>query len=158
MLLKSFILLVSIPGLLAAPSFENPATGSIITRSDNETIVEPNDMSIMSGCTQETCPDYDATVDLYERAVAPAVVHYNVRVNNCGQCVRKKSSKDGCVSFNLCNKKHEICVDRKKERMHWFENGKKWCYKVTKHDQIWCGRGIGNMRIFSKSNEINCNW
>lgn len=128
MLFETSILLLFIPGLLAAPSTNSLNTGDIITRSDDDTSVEPVDFTTLSGCSQGDCPDHDVTVDFLQIDSRFDTIR-QIRVNNCGRCVKFKTSKDGCVDFDLCSKKHSICMDRGKSRMHWIENGKKWCYK-----------------------------
>jgi hypothetical protein len=120
-----------------------------------------------SACDQGDCPDFNAGFDfLTQRFVnafqgSPIITFaYAGRVNDCGQCHRLFTSKDGCFDFTSCGRAQQICVDSGKARAHriWKDNGHKTCYRADRHDYGNCGVGLTNSIIWSSGAETACNW
>ena len=124
------------------------------------------ELSVRSGCKQGTCPDNKAPFDFMNRFWQDyssehnlAWYTYNIRVDDCGQCVSKKTSSDGCADFTSCGRKQNICVDTSKRRAHriWKDKNVKECYSLH-YDQIGsCGLAKGS-DFHWPSKKIKCNW
>ncbi|OBT97446.1 hypothetical protein VE01_04415 [Pseudogymnoascus verrucosus] len=125
-----------------------------------------------TGCSQGTCPDYNAGVDLiYQWTVIPqpgvggappiplVTMGYHGRWNHCDKCGRVSSSGDGCFSFTGCGVKQDVCIDTKNGRMHriYKDTGRKKCWAIKYHNLGECGF-VKQTNIWEPTNEIPCNW
>ncbi|TQV92762.1 hypothetical protein V2A60_009225 [Cordyceps javanica] len=151
--------------------------------SPNPAAAAKGDLSILSGpCSQGDCPDYNAAFDLvYTFTAVPLPPDPNcpgcppltifssnsdIRVNDCGQCLRKKVGSSlggevpgGCYDFKACGRDQVICVDPGKYRAHriWKDNGHKTCYNMKADSLGMCG--FVKSRIISHpTGETACNW
>ncbi|KAF1738358.1 hypothetical protein CRV24_000283 [Beauveria bassiana] len=141
------------------------------------------DVGILSGpCSQGSCPDYNARFDLVYTFTAVPVPpspdcpgcppltifssNSDIRVNDCGQCLRKKvgsslggSVPGGCYDFKACGRDQVICVDPGKYRAHhvWKDKGHKTCYKMKADSLGGCGF-VKSRIIVHPENEVPCNW
>ncbi|KAM3486754.1 hypothetical protein MY8738_000248 [Beauveria namnaoensis] len=140
-------------------------------------------VGILSGpCSQGSCPDYNARFDLVYTFTAVPVPpspdcpgcppltifssNSDIRVNDCGQCLRKKvgsslggSVPGGCYDFKACGRDQVICVDPGKYRAHrvWKDKGHKTCYKMKADNLGGCGF-VKSRIIVHPENEVPCNW
>ncbi|KAM3450068.1 hypothetical protein MY3296_006376 [Beauveria thailandica] len=141
------------------------------------------DVGILSGpCSQGSCPDYNAAFDLVYTFTAvpvppspdcpgcpPLTVfssNSDIRVNDCGQCLRKKVGSSlggavpgGCYDFRACGRDQVICVDPGRYRAHrvWKDRGHKTCYKMKADYLGGCGF-VKSRIIVHPENEVPCNW
>ncbi|KAM3489679.1 hypothetical protein MY3957_007022 [Beauveria namnaoensis] len=154
----------------------NPASASAAA-------AKGGDVGILSGpCSQGSCPDYNARFDLVYTFTAVPVPpspdcpgcppltifssNSDIRVNDCGQCLRKKvgsslggSVPGGCYDFKACGRDQVICVDPGKYRAHrvWKDKGHKTCYKMKADNLGGCGF-VKSRIIVHPENEVPCNW
>lgn len=75
------------------------------------------ELSVRSGCNKGTCPDNSAPFYFMKRFWQDyrsehniAWYTYNIRVNDCGQCVSKKTTSYACGDFAPCRREQNICV------------------------------------------------
>lgn len=135
-------------------------------------------ITIMSGaCDQGTCPDYDRAFDTVFTWIAipqpgvggapPTTLFWmdnDMRVNDCGQCYRKKigsgsPNSGGCWDLTACNRPQSICVDGNNRRAHriWKDNNVKKCYRMAGVALGGCGN-IQDRFIWRPEEEVACNW
>ncbi|ATY67285.1 hypothetical protein A9K55_000265 [Cordyceps militaris] len=141
------------------------------------------EFSVLGGaCDQGNCPDYNAGFDLVYTFTAvplppdpgcpgcpPLTIfssNSDVRVNDCGQCLRKKVGSSlggevpgGCYDFKACGRDQVICVDPGKRRAHriWKDKGHKTCYNMKVEYLGGCGF-VKSRIIVHPDGETACNW
>ncbi|OBT65166.1 hypothetical protein VE03_04703 [Pseudogymnoascus sp. 23342-1-I1] len=170
---NALVAMVVMAGAVRASPIDEPSTTeatSIVPTSiidiDISEGFDVGEISVRSGCSQGVCPDNKAAFDFMKRFWQDyssehnlAWYTYNIRVNDCGQCVSKKSSSDGCADFTSCGRKQNICVDTSKRRAHriWKDKNAKECYSL-RYDQIGsCGLAKGS-DFHWPYKKIKCTW
>ncbi|KAF3395266.1 hypothetical protein DPV78_009079 [Talaromyces pinophilus] len=133
-----------------------------------DTYINGNALTKRSGgCNQGDCPDFSAAFDFYEQHYVSAVncsdINYWIywgRWNDCGQCGRVSTNKDGCFDFTSCGRKQSICVDTGKSRAHriWKDNGHKSCYRTKRDYLLPACPPIASSDISHPIEQVACTW
>ena len=119
-------------------------------------------MSIMADpCVGSKCPSHGSTIDMVKWVDFLGITNLYIRVKDCGECKRVYTSGDGCINFDMCGKKQEICIDRHSNRMRMHRvnknTGKKSCYKIKQYkSEHKCGANKAS--VWAKTDDITCTW
>lgn len=90
--------------------------------SNNNTSSADLVLGNLSGCSQNTCPDYGTGFDLLlQQTPTSTGGTYDTwygRVGDCSLCQRFPTGPNGCFDFSSCGRNQVICVDIYNNRAH----------------------------------------
>lgn len=130
--------------------------------SNNNTSSADLVLGNLSGCSQNTCPDYGTGFDLLlQQTPTSTGGTYDTwygRVGDCSLCQRFPTGPNGCFDFSSCGRNQVICVDIYNNRAHriWKDNGAKGCY-YTSYSAFDCGGG-NVMKVWTPGPATGCTW
>jgi hypothetical protein len=151
--------------LLVGRSLGATAPSSAKLNSTSElfgTSADGGEISILSGCDQGSCPDFNAGFD-YLRIFSPHFPETVIRVLRCGSCFNHKVGLfgDGCFDFEDCEGSNTICVDQTNDRAHWelYDLGIKTCWHLDRTAVGGCEcRGEPCSAFIYTPAEVACTW